>query len=626
MNDEIKGNLRTIILSTFTLIAAVLIEKNCNFPIWANLLVFLVPYLIAGGEVIKEAIEELFHGELMDEDFLMTVATIGALAIGFIPGAEVQFAEAVFVMLFFKVGELFESIAEARSEKSIESLMEIRPDVAYIEDGQGKKEVDAKEVKIGDEIIVSPGEKIPLDGLIVKGTSSINAAALTGESIPINVEPGDMVQSGCVNQNGILIVKVEKSFEESTASKIIELVKNATEHKSKSEKFITKFAKIYTPIVVSIAIILAIVPPLVSGNFSASFSMWLLRALTFLIVSCPCALVVSIPLAFFGGIGGASRAGILVKGSNYLENLAKLDTVVMDKTGTITEGVFEVVGIHSEEISETELLHLAAHVESFSSHPIALSLIKAYGKKEDDCDFEVIEEIAGNGIKARVNGKVVVVGNKKLMDKIDVDCTGCDKCKNAGTIVHVSIDGKYAGHIVISDKVREESKEAIKKLNEEKIRTVMLTGDHKNIAEEIAKEVGISEYYAELLPEGKVENLERIMKEKSGLTAFVGDGINDAPVLARADIGIAMGAMGSDAAIEAADVVLMDDNPLKISKAISISKKAIRIAKENTIFAIGVKILVLILAAFGYAPMWLAIFADVGVTILAVLNSIRTLK
>ena len=626
MNEEIKENLKSIILSAITLVIAVIIEKTCNFPMWANLLVFMVPYLIAGGEVIKEAIEELFHGEFMDEDFLMTVATIGALLIGFIPGAEAEFAEAVFVMLFFKVGELFETIAEAKSEKSIESLMEIRPDVAYIEDGNSKKEVDAKEVKIGDEIIVSPGEKIPLDGLVVKGTSSVNASALTGESIPISVEPGDNVQSGCVNQNGILTIKVEKTFEESTASKIIDLVKNATENKSKSEKFITKFAKVYTPIVVGIAIILAIIPPIVSGDFKLNFSTWLLRSLTFLIVSCPCALVVSIPLAFFGGIGGASRAGILVKGANYLESLAKLDTVVMDKTGTITEGVFEVVDIHSDVISEQELLHLAAHVESFSSHPIALSLIKAYGKKEDDCDFEIIEEIAGKGIRAKVNGKEVVVGNEKLMDKISVECKDCDKCKNAGTIVHVSIDGKYAGHIVISDRIKEDSKEAIKKLNKEKIRTIMLTGDKKSIAENIAKEVAISEYYAELLPEGKVEKLENIMKEKKGLTAFVGDGINDAPVLARADMGIAMGAMGSDAAIEAADVVLMDDNPIKISKAIEISRKAIKIAKQNIVFAIGVKILVLILAALGYAPMWLAVFADVGVTILAFLNSIRTLR
>lgn len=625
MEKETKFYLFKIILSATFLVIAVIIEKNCNLPLWGNLLVYLVPYLIAGYEVLKEATESIIHGELFDEDFLMCIATLGALAIGFLPDAKPEFAEAVFVMLFFQVGELFEEIAEGNSKKSISSLMDIRPDYAYIEQNGKVKKVSPETVNIGDIIVISPGQKVPMDGVIIEGKTSLNTVAITGESVPRDVNIGDNIISGCVNGSGTVRAKVTKTFSESTVSKIIDLVENAADHKSKSENFITKFSKIYTPIVVLLAVVLAIVPPVFSGDFVNIFSIWLARALTFLVVSCPCALVISVPLSFFGGIGGASKNGILIKGSNYIEALSKIKTIVFDKTGTLTEGVFEVVAIHPELFDEDKLLHLAAHVERYSTHPIAISLKNAYGNEDDECKITDVEEIAGNGIKAKVNDDIVCVGNHKLMESLGIKWKACE---HVGTIVHVAINGEYFGHIVISDKIKNDSENAVRKIKECGIKTVMLTGDHKDVAKDVAKKLNLDEFYAELLPQDKVSELESIIskKEKGSNVAFVGDGINDAPVIARADIGIAMGAMGSDAAIEAADVVLMEDKTSKIAEAIKIAKRTLRIAKENIIFAIMVKVIVLILAALGLAPMWLAVFADVGVTVIAVLNAMRTLK
>lgn len=625
MEEETKHDLIKIIISAILLGIAIAIEKTCNLPIWVNLLIFLVPYFIVGFETIKEAIENIFHGEIFDEDFLMFVATVGALAIGFIPGGEPQFAEAVFVMLFFQLGELFEGIAEGKSEKSIEALMEIRPDVAYVERNGKVDKVDPNTVEVGEIMVISPGQKVPMDGVVIEGKTSLNTVAITGESIPRSVDVEDVILSGCVNINGTVRAKVTKKFEDSTVAKIIDLVENASEQKSKSEKFITKFSRIYTPIVVIAAILVAIIPPIVSGNFIDSFSTWLLRALTFLVVSCPCALVISVPLAFFGGIGGASKRGILIKGSNHVDSLSKISTIIFDKTGTLTEGVFEVVAIHPEIFDENKLLHLAAHVERYSSHPIAISLKDAYENEDDDCSVTEVEEFAGQGVKAKVNDDVVYVGNYKLMKSIGIEWKECEK---SGTIVHVAINGEYFGHIVISDRIKSDSKTAVSKIKQNKIKTVMLTGDHKDVAEDVAKELNLDEYYAELLPQDKVAKVEEIINNKKANTniAFVGDGINDAPVIARADIGIAMGAIGSDAAIEAADVILMEDKTSKLVDAIKIAKRTIRIAMQNIIFAIAIKIIVLILAAFGYAPMWLAVFADVGVTVLAVLNSMRALK
>ena len=625
MEEETKHDLIKIIISAILLGIAIAIEKTCNLPIWANLLIFLVPYFIVGFETIKEAIENIFHGEIFDEDFLMFVATIGAFAIGFIPGGELQFAEAVFVMLFFQLGELFEGIAEGKSEKSIEALMEIRPDVAYVERNGKVDKVDPNTVEVGEIMVISPGQKVPMDGVVIEGKTSLNTVAITGESVPRSVDVEDVILSGCVNINGTVRARVTKKFEDSTVAKIIDLVENASEQKSKSEKFITKFSKIYTPIVVIAAILVAIIPPIVSGNFIDSFSTWLLRALTFLVVSCPCALVISVPLAFFGGIGGASKRGILIKGSNHVDSLSKISTIIFDKTGTLTEGVFEVVAIHPEIFDENKLLHLAAHVERYSSHPIAISLKDAYENEDDDCSVTEVEEFAGQGVKAKVNDDVVYVGNYKLMKSIGIEWKECEK---SGTIVHVAINGEYFGHIVISDRIKSDSKTAVSKIKQNKIKTVMLTGDHKDVAEDVAKELNLDEYYAELLPQDKVAKVEEIINNKKANTniAFVGDGINDAPVIARADIGIAMGAIGSDAAIEAADVILMEDKTSKLVDAIKIAKRTIRIAMQNIIFAIAIKIIVLILAAFGYAPMWLAVFADVGVTVLAVLNSMRALK
>ena len=618
----VRESIIRIAVSTVLLTAAIIITHKFQFPLWQQLLIFLVPYLAAGLDTLKEAAEGLAHGDALDENFLMAVATIGALAIGFLPGAEPQFAEAVFVMLFFQVGEMFEGIAEGRSRKSIAHLMDLRPDSANLEKDGGISVVDPSTIAPGDVIIVKPGEKIPLDGTVISGKSTLDTKALTGESIPRGVDAEDEVFSGCVNLSGVLRIRVTKPFGESTASRILELVENAAENKSRREGFITRFAHIYTPVVVGAAVLLAVIPTLLGGTFAT----WLYRALLFLVVSCPCALVISVPLSMFGGIGGASRKGILFKGSNYLEAISKVGTVVFDKTGTLTRGVFEVTAVHPELIEEKELLHLAAHVERYSVHPIAASLRAAYPDEDDDCTVENVQDVAGKGVSATVNGRRVCVGNGAMMDD---EGAAWHPCHKHGTIVHVSIDGVYAGHIVVSDVVKPESAGAIEALRKVGVqRTVMLTGDHEDTAAAVAGELGLDAWYSGLLPDGKVRKLEELMSGKADgrLLAFVGDGINDAPVLARADVGIAMGAMGSDAAIEAADVVLMDDDPRKIATAVGIARRTIRIAAENTWFAIGVKLLVLLLAAFGVATMWMAVFADVGVTVLAVLNAMRALR
>ena len=626
MEKENKERLVKIIASAVLLTAAVVVSKVANLKMWQELLIFLVPYLIVGGETLMEAAEKLFHGELLDEDFLMSIATLGALCIGFLPGAESQFPEAVFVMLFFQVGELFEDMAEDRSRESITKLMDIRPDTANVERDGEVITVSPTEIAVGETIIVKPGEKVPLDGEVIEGSSSLDTVALTGESVPRGISVGESLLSGCVNLTGVIKAKVTKPFGESTASKILELMENASESKSKSESFITRFAKVYTPIVVAAALLLAFLPPIFSGDFAGTFSKWLYRALTFLIVSCPCALVISIPLAFFGGIGGAARKGILVKGSNYLETLAKLGTVVFDKTGTLTEGVFEVTAVHPEIIDQKELLHLAAHVERYSTHPVAVSLRNAYPDEADGCSVEDVEEVAGEGVKAKINGKVVCVGNSKMMESAGADWKECEK---KGTIVHVCLDGVYVGHIVVSDRIKEDAAEALSALRREGVeKTVMLTGDKEDVAAGVAAEVGVDEYRAGLLPADKVTEIERLLADKQdgkGL-AFVGDGINDAPVLARADVGIAMGALGSDAAIEAADVVLMDDKPSKLAIGMKVARKTLGIARQNTFFSIFVKLLVLLLAVAGLASMWMAVLADVGVMVLAVLNSTRALR
>ncbi len=621
-----KTKLWRVVVASVLLAAAVVVEKTANLAVWQLLLVYLVPYLVVGYDVIAEAAEGLLQGEAFNEDFLMCVATIGALCIGFLPGAETEFPEAVFVMLFFQVGELFEDYAEGNSRKSISTLMNIRPDTANVERNGQIETVAPDQVIIGETIVVRPGEKIPLDGYIVEGTSSLNTVALTGESAPRDVNTGDDVVSGCVNISGLIRVKVMKNFGESTASKIIDLVENASSNKSKSETFIAKFAHIYTPIVVFAAIALAFVPPIFGANYIESLPTWLNRALTFLVVSCPCALVISVPLTFFGGIGGASRNGILVKGGNYMDALAKIGVVVFDKTGTLTKGEFGVTAVHPESLDEMQLLHLAAHVEHFSTHPIAASLRAAYPNENDRCKVENIEEIAGQGIRAQVNGSTVCVGNSKMMDSIGAKWHQCHK---VGTIIHVAVDGVYAGHIVISDKIKDDAPAAIADLKALGVqRTVMLTGDRAAVGESVANALGLDEFHTELLPADKVAHMERLIQTKPrGTTlAFVGDGINDAPVLARADVGIAMGGLGADAAIEAADVVLMDDKPSKIAAAIRIARHTVAIARQNVGFAIGVKLLVLALAGVGFATMWMAVFADVGVTVLAVLNAMRTLS
>jgi Zn2+/Cd2+-exporting ATPase len=626
MEKENKKKLYRIIATAVLLVAVYIIDRNTALPLWGSLLLYLVPYLTAGYDVLLEAGESILHGEVFDEDFLMSIATIGALCIGFLPDAEPEFPEAVFVMLFFQVGELFQELAEGRSRKSISQLMDLRPDRANVERGGEIVTVKPEDVSVGEVIVIKPGEKVPIDGIVLEGTSSLNTVALTGESAPRTIRAGDSVLSGCVNLSGVLRVKVTKPFGESTAAKILNLVENASENKSRSETFIAKFARYYTPIVVGAAVILAFLPPLFSGNFSGNIASWMYRALMFLVVSCPCALVISVPLTFFGGIGGASKNGILVKGSNYMEALSRAGIVVFDKTGTLTKGVFAVTAVHPDTCDETKLLHLAAHVERYSTHPIAVSLRQAYPNEADDCSVTDVEEISGQGVRAVVNGKVVCVGNSKMMGSIGAKWR---PCHHAGTLIHVAIDNEYAGHIVISDAVKEDAKEAVHTLKAAGIaKTVMLTGDHSEVAKRVAEELEIDEYHAELLPADKVSRVESLLAEKQAKQSlvFVGDGINDAPVLARADVGIAMGAMGSDAAIEAADVVLMDDKPSKIALAVGIAKHTVHVARENIVFALAVKLLILILAGFGAVSMWFAVFADVGVMILAVLNATRTLK
>jgi len=603
-----------IIIGAAVLATAVLLSLNNE---WLQIALFIISYIIVGGDVVKRAVKNIFKGQVFDENFLMSIATIGAFFIG-------EYPEGVAVMLFYQVGELFQSYAVGKSRKSIASLMDIRPDYANVKKGDELVKVDPDEVQIGDIIVIKAGEKIPLDGKVIVGSSMIDTSALTGESVPREVEVGSDILSGCININGVITAEVTKEFGESTVSKILDLVENASSKKSNSEQFITKFARYYTPVVVIIAVFLAIIPPLVIDG--ATFSDWIYRALAFLVVSCPCALVISIPLSFFGGIGGASKKGVLVKGSNYLEALAETEIVVFDKTGTLTKGVFNVQEIHPEGVSKEELLELTAHAESYSNHPISLSLKRAYSKEIDNGRISDVEEISGHGVIATVDGKKVMAGNIKLMKMMDIPYF---KGELIGTIVHVAVNNKYIGYIVIADEVKEDSAQAIKELKAANIKqTVMLTGDNKSIGSKVAKELGLDKVYAELLPADKVEKLEELFSQKSkkGKLAFVGDGINDAPVLARADIGIAMGGLGSDAAIEAADVVIMTDEPSKIATTMKISKKTLKIAHQNIVFAIGIKIIVLILSAFGITTMWAAIFADVGVTIIAVLNAFRALN
>lgn len=608
-----KDVIKILIALALFLIAMVIKFENE----WINNGIFIVSYIIVGFEILRKAVRSIFRGKVFDENFLMSIATLGAFAIG-------EFPEAVAVMLFYQVGELFQDYAVDKSRKSIASLMDIRPDYAnIIRDGKEEK-VDPSEVNIGDTIIIKPGEKVPLDGVAIDGKTTLDTKALTGESVPRGVEVGDQVLSGCINLNGVIKVKVTKEYGESTVSKILDLVENASSKKAKSENFITKFAAYYTPIVVIIAIILAIVPPLIIEG--ANFQDWLYRALSFLVVSCPCALVISIPLSFFGGIGGASKMGVLVKGSNYLEALSNAEIMVFDKTGTLTEGVFEVQNVESIGISKEELLKIAAYAEYYSNHLISKSIKKAYNKEIDEKEIIDSKEISGKGIEAKIGNQDVLAGNEKLMNEKGIEYT---KCTHVGSVVYVAIDGKYVGHIVIADKIKEDAKRTIEELRKNNIKeTVMLTGDRKNIGEAVAKELGIDKVYAELLPDGKVEKVEELLKTKSpkGKLAFVGDGINDAPVLAMADIGIAMGGLGADSAIEAADIVIMTDQPSKIISAIKLSKKTMRIVRENIIFAIAVKVLVLILTAVGLSSMWQAVFADVGVSIIAILNALRALR
>ena len=617
MTKKQKKNLTRIIIAAVLMILLIFIPIENK---WLKLVLYMIPYLIVGYDILIKAFKGIKNLQPFDECFLMAIATVGAIAVGI--WGDGDFVEAVAVMLFYQIGEWFQSYAVGKSRKNISALMDIRPDYANIENDDGELEqVDPDEVEVGSVIIVQAGEKIPIDGVVVEGESSLNTSALTGESMPRNVISGDEVISGCINLNGLLKIKTTKEFGESTVSKILDLVENASSKKSKSENFISKFARIYTPAVVFSALALAVIPSVFTGDWST----WIYRALTFLVISCPCALVISIPLSFFAGIGGASKEGILVKGSNYLEILSKTKTVVFDKTGTLTKGVFEVTAIHPEIVDENTLLHLAAHVERYSSHPIANSLKAAYQNENDGCHVLKAENIAGQGVKALVNNNIICVGNEKMMKAVGAEIQKCPH-EHSGTVIHVSRNGKYIGHIVISDIIKPTAEQALRELKKSGIKkTVMLTGDSKKVADKVAGELNIDEVHSELLPEDKVNEVEKIISEKSGVTAFVGDGINDAPVLSRADIGIAMGAMGSDAAIEAADVVLMDDDPIKISKAIKISRKCLRIVNENIWFSIGVKIACLVLGALGIANMWIAIFADVGVMVIAVLNAIRAL-
>lgn len=625
-----KKKVIRIILTSVLLLLAWIVERNCNLPMWQMLAVYLIPYLLISYDVLGEAVEGIMEGNPFDENFLMSVATIGAFVVGFLPNGEPQFLEGVFVMLFFQVGELFEHYAEDKTRDSISDLMDIRPDTANVERNGETIVVNPATVAVGEVVLVKPGEKIPLDGEVVEGSSSLNTVALTGESIPKDVALGDAVVSGCVNISGLLKVKVSKTFSNSTASRILNLVEEASESKSKSESFIRRFARVYTPIVVISALFLAFIPPFFAASYGDALSTWLYRALTFLIVSCPCALVISIPLSFFCGIGGAGHVGILIKGGNYMEALARAKTIVFDKTGTLTHGVFEVEAVHPNQLSEQELLHLAAHVEQYSNHPIAAALRNAHKGTSCECKIENTKEVAGQGIFAEINGKKVCVGNAKMMESIGATIATCEKCQHLkGTTIYIALDGEYAGHIVISDQIKADAAPAIAALKKAGIeKTVMLTGDRKEVAAFVAEQLSIDEHYSELMPADKVAYVERLLNEKTanGTLAFVGDGINDAPVLARADIGIAMGALGSDAAIEAADVVLMDDKPSKIAKAIGISRRTIGIARQNAVFAIGIKVAVLALSTVGVATMGMAVFADVGVMVLAVLNATRALR
>ena len=608
-----KKRLWRIIIAALVFIVALLI----NNIEWLQIAMFVISYIIVGGDIVKRAVKNIFRGKVFDENFLMSIATIGAMLIG-------EYPEGIAVMLFYQVGELFQSYAVDKSRRSIADAMDIRPDYANVKRGDEVIKIDPDEVQIGDIIVIKPGERVPLDGKVIEGNSMVDTSALTGESVPREVEVGHEIISGCININGVITAEVTKEYGESTVSKILDLVENASSKKSQSEQFITKFARYYTPIVVILAVFIAIIPPLVIEG--ATFSDWIYRALAFLVVSCPCALVVSIPLSFFGGIGGASRKGILVKGSNYLEALAETEIIVFDKTGTLTKGVFNVQEVHPKGVSREELLELTAYAESYSNHPISSSLKQAYGKEIDNGRISDVEEISGHGVIATVDGKKVMAGNIKLMKKKNIAYFDGELI---GTVVHVAVDNQYAGYIVIADEVKPDSAQAIMELKAANIKqTVMLTGDNKNVGSKVAKELGLDKVYAELLPADKVEKLEELFlqKSKEGKLAFVGDGINDAPVLARADIGIAMGGLGSDAAIEAADIVIMTDEPSKIATAIKISKKTLKIASQNTVFAIGIKIIVLILSAFGITTMWAAIFADVGVTIIAVLNAFRALN
>ena len=612
MSKKQKKTLVRIILSAVLLVAAALIPVGGI----VKLVLFLIPYAVIGWDVLWKAIRNIAHGQVFDENFLMAIATVGAFALG-------EYPEGVAVMLFYQVGELFQSYAVGRSRQSIAALMDIRPDYANIEQDGKLVQVDPEDVAVGDTIVIKAGEKIPLDGVVLEGSSAVDTAALTGESLPRDVDPGDDVVSGCINQSGLLKVRVTKVFGESTVAKILDLVENSSSKKARAENFITRFARYYTPVVVIGAVLLAVLPPLLFGG---DWSDWLQRALIFLVISCPCALVISVPLSFFGGIGGASKQGILVKGSNYLEALAKTETVVFDKTGTLTKGTFRVTAVHPDRISEGELLELAAMAESYSEHPISRSLREAYQKPVDASRVTDVEEISGHGVRAKVDGHDVYAGNGKWMDRIGVSWRNCHR---TGTVVHVAVDGEYVGHIVISDAVKPDAAAAIEALKREGVKkTVMLTGDVKAVGEAVAREIGIDEVHAELLPGDKVDQVERLLKNTSGKgkLAFVGDGINDAPVLSRADIGIAMGGLGSDAAIEAADIVLMDDKPSKLAVAVRISRKTLRIVRQNIVFALGIKLLFLALGAFGMANMWEAVFADVGVSVLAILNASRALR
>lgn len=625
MSDKHKKSLYRILLATLVFIAVFIIVKVSRANLVLQALLYAIPFLMAGYDVLKKAVLKISQGKVFSEHFLMSLATLGAFALSFMTG-ESEFAEAVFVMIFYQVGEFFEHIAEGSSEKSISELLNLRPDLVHLEVDGNISDVEPKDVQEGQVIVIRPGEKVAIDGILISGESSVDTAALTGESLPQSVQVGDQVLSGMINMTGVIRVKVLHTVENSTLSKILDLLENSSANKSKSERFMSKFAAIYTPTVVIAALVLAFLPPLLLGNFTANFPEWLSRALTFLVISCPCALVISIPLSFFGGLGASSKAGVLIKGSNYLESLANLETLLLDKTGTLTEGVFEVTALHSNDIKKEHLLHLASHVERFSSHPIAQSLREAYEKEADDCSITDVVEKSGYGITAKVNGHDVAVGNTKFMDSLGADWKTCHK---VGTIVHVAIDGKYAGHIVISDCIKSDTKEALEQLRKAGVKNlVMLTGDHHEVAEKVAGELSMTDYKAELLPADKVTELENYLAQKHSRSTvgFVGDGINDAPVLARADVGIAMGGLGSDVAIEAADVVVMNDRLSKIAQAIKIARKTITIARENIVFSIGIKVLVLILASLGLANMWLAIFADVGVTVLATLNAMRTMK